>query len=103
VLFRSTKITALSEDANQVQSWLTTQPDPNGIFKKYDYETLKTNLLEFLNPGEEIPTAVEEVSTTAAETEVAAPTAAPAPFTLESVAKPKKSVDDEFAALFGND
>jgi hypothetical protein len=98
-----TKITALSEDASQVQSWLTTQPDPNGIFKKYDYETLKTNLLEFLNPGEEIPTAVEEVSTTAAETEVASPTAAPAPYTLESAAKPKKSVDDEFAALFGND
>jgi hypothetical protein len=98
-----TKITALSEDANQVETWLSNQPDPNTLFKKYDYETLKTNLLEFLNPGEEIPTAVEEVSTTVAETEVAAPTAAPAPYTLESAAKPKKSVDEEFAALFGND
>ena len=98
-----TKITQLSEDANQVQNWLTNQPDPNTMFKKYDYETLKTNLLEFLNPGEETPTATEEISTSVAETEVEAPKAAPAPYSLETVAKPKKSVDDEFAALFGND
>ena len=97
-----TKITALSEDASQVENWLSNQPEVSTLFKKYDYETLKTNLLEFLNPGEN-EAAIEE--TIASETPQAeeAPRVAPAPYTLESAAKPKKTVDDEFASLFGND
>lgn len=92
-----TKITNLSEDATQVQSWLTSQPEPTAMFKKFDYDTMKTNLLEFLNPGETVETVVGAVEETP---EVAAPEAPKSNYTLE--AKPKKSVDDEFDALFGN-
>lgn len=88
-----TKSTVLSEDANQVQTWLTTQPDPMAVFKRYEYDAIKANLLEFLNPGEEPATEV-----LAAETAPVAPEAPKQAYTLE--AKPKKSVDDEFDALF---
>jgi hypothetical protein len=93
-----TKITPLAEDANQVNAWLTNQPDPNTLFKKYDYETMKTNLLEFLNPGEEIISETPAVQTPAEV--LMDPETPKQAYTLE--AKPKKNVDDEFAALFGN-
>jgi hypothetical protein len=92
-----TKITPLSEDANQVQAWLTNQPEPISMFKRFDYETMKANLIEFLSPGETPETVVGAVE---AETPEAAPEAPKSNYTLE--AKPKKSVDDEFDALFGN-
>ena len=100
-----TKITPLSEDANQVQQWLNEQPDPAATFTRHDYETMKNALLEFLSPGEEIPTspvpapepveAVVEAATAPAQS--FAPTQQ---YTLE--AKPKKDVDAEFDALFGD-
>jgi len=89
-----TKTTSLSEDANQVKTWLTTQPNPADQFKRFDYDTMKTRLVEFLDPeaAQEPAAAVEpEVSESTTE-------APKANYTLE--AKPKKSVDDEFDALF---
>ena len=97
-----TKITSLSEDATQVENWLNNQPEVATLFKKYDYETLKTNLLEFLNPGQSEDSIEETIASETPQAEEA-PRVAPAPYTLESAAKPKKSVDDEFASLFGND
>lgn len=91
-----TKVTPLSEDAAQVQNWLTNQPEPTAMFKKHDYEAMKANLIEFLNPGE----ATEEVSEEVAQ--APQPVVAEAPksnYTLE--AKPKKDVDAAFDELFG--
>lgn len=98
-----TKVTPLSEDPNQVQMWLTVQPDPSTLFKKHDYETLKANLLEFLNPGgndaEEAPVpAAAAVAESPAEVMMSNPTPNQQ-YTL--AAKPKKDVDAEFDALFG--
>lgn len=100
-----TKISPLSENASQVETWLTNQPDTATLFKKYDYETLKTNLLEFLNPGE-TDTAIEEAPEAISDDNepIAVPEAPKQTYTLETAApKPKKNIDDEFAALFGND
>jgi hypothetical protein len=84
-----TKITPLSDNAGDVQKWLTVQPDALTIFKKYTYEEMKAALVEWLNPEE----AVEEPAAT--------------PEVVEEPAKPayalntkKTSVDDEFDALF---
>jgi len=100
-----TKISPLSENAAEVENWLSNQPDINTLFKKYDYETLKTNLLEFLNPGE-TENSVEETPESISDDNgpIAVPEAPKQTYTLETAApKPKKNIDDEFAALFGND
>jgi hypothetical protein len=84
-----TKVTALSDSAADVQKWLSTQPDPFTIFKKYSYDEMKEALLGWLNPEEQTDEAVP-----------AAPVAeekAPAAFSLNT---PKKSIDDEFDELF---
>lgn len=47
-----TKITPLSENPSQVQAWLTVQPDPLQLFKKYSYDDMKNSLLTWLNPDE---------------------------------------------------
>jgi hypothetical protein len=85
-----TKITALSESADEVQKWLNTQPEPFSIFKKYSYDEMKESLLGWLNPETEEPAAP------AAEAKVEEKEQ-PAAFALNT---PKKSVDDEFDALF---
>lgn len=85
-----TKITPLSESAEEVQKWLTTQPEPFSIFKKYGYDEMKESLLSWLNPEAEEPAAP------AVEAKVE-DTPPPAAFALNTQ---KKSVDDEFDALF---
>ena len=49
-----TKVTPLSEDSNKVKLWLTTQPEPDTLFKRYSYEEMKSALGAHLNPEEEI-------------------------------------------------
>lgn len=48
-----TKITPLSDDADKVKTWLTTQPDPVAQFKKFAYEDMKSALLSHLNPDDD--------------------------------------------------
>lgn len=86
-----TKITALSDSADEVQKWMNTQPEPFAIFKKYGYDEMKESLLSWLNPED----AVEAVAATPAATEEPS---APAAFALNTPTK--KSIDDEFDALF---
>lgn len=83
-----TKITALSDSADDVKKWLEAQPDPFTIFKKYSYDEMKEALLSWLNPEEQ----TEEPAAPPAEE-----AKAPAAFSLSS---PKKSIDDEFDELF---
>ena len=49
-----TKVTPLSEDGDKVKLWLTTQPEPNTLFKRWSYEEMKSALGAHLNPEEEI-------------------------------------------------
>lgn len=91
-----TKTTPLSEDAQEVEKWLNTQPEVFSIFKKYPYEEMKESLLSWLHPE-----AAAEEATPATPVVEEAPKAAPtkpASFALNT--KPKASIDDEFDALF---
>jgi hypothetical protein len=90
-----TKTTPLSENSQEVQRWMTEQPEPLNLFKKYSYEEMKTALLSWLNPGE----AQEE--TTTAPAAVTTQEAPKPSYTLETKAS-KASIDDDFAALFGD-
>lgn len=92
-----TKITPLSADSTQVQAWLTTQPDPNTLFKKYAYDEMKTSLLEWLNPGEE---SAEETETTPTKATI---TTEPPKTGYSLNAKPKVDVDKAFDDLFSED
>jgi len=85
-----TKVTALSDDANDVKKWLNEQPDPMTIFKKYPYEEMKASLLEWLNP-EEVADVKEETTDTE---EVK-----PATYKLDTK-NADKQIDDEFDELF---
>ncbi len=46
----SMKQTSLDDDASKVESFLTNQVDPQGVFKKVPYEEMKTNLESWLSP-----------------------------------------------------
>jgi len=85
-----TKTTPLSDDGAEVKKWLTEQPDPLSLFKKYPYEDMKAALLEWLNPEEEIADA--PTAAAAAEVEPAKPA-----YALNTK---KASVDEEFDELF---
>jgi hypothetical protein len=57
----------LAEDSTTVETWLSTQPDPLGVFTQYDYEFIKKQLGEFLGeleqPAENTETSVESTKT----------------------------------------
>jgi hypothetical protein len=90
-----TKITPLSENAQQVKMWLSEQPEPLTLYKKYEYDEMKNILLTWLNPeadGEDEDEVVEP--TPVVETPVVTNYATPA-------TKKKSNFDeDEFDALF---
>ena len=44
------KQTSLDVDASKVESWLSNQVDPQGVFKKVPYDEMKTNLESWLSP-----------------------------------------------------
>ncbi len=93
-----TKITPLSENAQEVEKWLTEQPEALTLFKKYSYDEIKGHLLTWLNPDENPAPADEDEEGTPASPAPAAEAPKPS-YTLD--AKPKKSIDDDFASLFG--
>jgi hypothetical protein len=87
-----TKITPLSENAVQVKEWLANQPEVLTLYKKFEYDEMKTILLNWLNPESEEP--AEEVEATTTEEPVVTSYSTP-------VSKKKSSFDeDEFDALF---
>jgi hypothetical protein len=47
------KTSTLSDDNNEVEKWLSTQPDPISFYKKYTFEEIKGFLAEWLNPEAE--------------------------------------------------
>ena len=46
----SMKVTPLDEDASKVESWLSNQVDPQGVFKQIPYEEMKAALASWLSP-----------------------------------------------------
>jgi gp32 DNA binding protein like len=86
-----TKTTPLSDDADEVKKWLSEQPDPLTLFKKYPYDEMKAALLEWLNPEEE---------TTPVATETAAVEEKEEPKATYALNTKKSNVDEEFDELF---
>ena len=87
-----TKQTQLSDDSTKAKLWLNEQPDILSLYKKMDYEEMKTILLNWMNPES------EEVSNDTTEETVETSTPAT---TYSTPIKKKSSFDeDEFDALF---
>jgi len=89
-----TKITPLSDSADDVKKWLTEQPDAMSIFKKYSYEEMKESLLSWLNPE----ASDDDVAAPAAPVAEAVEQPKPAAFALNTAKK--TDIDDEFNELF---
>lgn len=83
-----TKTTPLTENGTELDKWLSTQPDPLSIFKKYSYDEMKTSLMSWLNPEQEEVPAAPAVEVEAPKTEA---------YTLNTTAK---SIDQDFDDLF---
>mgnify|MGYP000008423909 FL=1 len=56
-----TKTSALSEDNNQIKTWLAEQPDVMSLYKKYEFEEMKKTLQEWLTPTDSENTEEEVV------------------------------------------
>ena len=89
-----TKQSALAEDKETIKKWLSEQPNPTELYKRYEFDEMKRLLQEWLNPEEEVPATqtVEED-----EEEVVKPVKSN--YSLE----PKATKTDKFDALFGDD
>ena len=96
-------VKALSDDNEQVDSWLKTQPNPVEVHNQYDYEFIKKQLQNYLNPG-----SVEETTTTSntdSNIDTSLPTSlgqekVPAAFSTEAATAGKKDRVAEFNDLF---
>ena len=87
------KSTPLSEDAKQVETWTSEQPDPTAEFKRFTFDEMKVALEKWLSPEE----GEEEVITTAPVSDTPKSN-----FSLDtSGGAVKKSKDDAFDSIFG--
>jgi len=86
------KMTPLSDNNDLVESWLKTQPNPSEVYTQYDYNFIKKQLLEFIEPGSTDEGEEEKTSTPAAPTQ--------STFTLETASEGKKSAVDKYDDLF---
>ena len=94
------KQTPLSDDNNQVDTWLKEQPNPADSFTQYDYEFIKKQLQNYLDPN-----SVEEDSPAALPggTDNDLPTSLgtnKTDFTLETATVGNKGTVDKFDDLF---
>lgn len=83
-----TKTTPLAESAADLEKWLSTQPDPLTIFKKYSYDEMKNSLMSWLNPEQEEVPAAPSAEVEAPKTEA---------YTLSTTTP---AVDQDFEDLF---
>lgn len=90
------KQSALSDNADQAQNWLQDQPNPVDCFTQYDYEFVKKQLQNYLDPNSaenEAPAAVP--GGVDAETPSASSN-----FTMETATTGNKSTVSKFDDLF---
>ena len=88
------KQTALSDDNDSVDTWIKTQPDPTDVHTQYDYDYIKKQLQNHLNPG----SAEEEKSAPTKQPESSSPQKAN--FTLETATAGNKDTVSKFDDLF---
>ena len=88
------KQTALSDDNDLVDTWIKTQPDPTDVHTQYDYDYIKKQLQNHLNPG----SAEEEKSAPTTQPESSSPQKAN--FTLETATAGNKDTVSKFDDLF---
>ena len=88
------KTSALSEDNEQIKKWISDQPDVLSLYKKYEFDEMKTMLMEWLEPSEDTTDSETEETT-----EVVATEEPKSNYTLNT--KAKKGFDEnEFDELF---
>ena len=86
------KETTLSDDNGQVDAWLKTQPNPSEVHNVYDYDFIKKQLQNYLNPG-----SAEESTPAQAATP---PAPAKTDFTLETATAGNQDTVSKFDDLF---
>ena len=90
------KQTPLSDNNDLVDTWLKTQPNPTEVHTQYDYDFIKKQLQNYLNPG-----AAEEAAPAAgAETPATPATPTKSDFTLETATAESKDTVSKFDDLF---
>ena len=95
------KQTPLSEDANQIKTWLENQPILLEERFKYTYDKLKEELQGFLTGGEDEEGSISSEPAVAFEADK--PAKEEKAFSLSSQSTPKKAKSDEFDDLFKDD
>lgn len=95
----------LSEDANQVKTWLTLQPNPKTSFTEYSYDFIKSQLEAYLLPKAEGEEGTKEPVITEGKKEklVAKVPKAVEPVKEIPVAKEKVSTASTFDDLFADE
>jgi hypothetical protein len=91
--------TALSDNNDQVDTWMKIQPNPTEVHSEYDYEFIKKQLQNYLNPG----SADESSAPAATATDTALPSSLgpqKTDFTLETAAAGNKDTVSKFDDLF---
>jgi hypothetical protein len=87
------KTSPLSEDNEVIKKWISEQPEVLSLYKKYEFDEMKTMLMEWLEPSED--STEETIDEPIAEPVVEAPKAN---YTLNT--KKKGFDEDEFDELF---
>lgn len=95
------KQTPLSEDANQIKTWLENQPILLEERYKYTYDKLKEELQGFLTGGEDEEGSISSEPATPFEADK--PAKEEKKFSLSTQGSPKKAKSDEFDDLFKDD
>jgi hypothetical protein len=92
------KQTPLSDDNELVDLWLKTQPNPEEVHNQYDYNFIKKQLQNYLNPGsgDETPAASTDATTPLPESLGQQKT----DFTLETATAENKDKVSKFDDLF---
>ena len=95
------KQTPISEDADQVKTWLENQPILLEERYKYTYDKLKEELQTFISGGEETEGSITSEPAVGFEAET--PAKEEKKFTLSTQGTPKKAKSEEFDSLFEDD
>ena len=93
------KQTPLSDNNEQVDLWLKTQPNPTEVHTQYDYDFIKKQLQNYLNPG----SADESPASSVSETDKSLPESLgqnKSDFTLETATAGNKDTVSKFDYLF---
>jgi hypothetical protein len=90
----SLKSSSVSNDEDEIETFLNEQPDPLNVFKKYTFEEAKQALQNWLAPEDEEEEGEAESP--------APPTPSKSNFSMNKL-EPKKTKADQFEDLFADD